>query len=54
MFIPVFSKEELNAMGVIISNAPIKGSDAAFIAALLAKIERMTKEENAPAAPTAE
>lgn len=40
----MFSKEELNAIGVIVSNAPIKGSDAAFIAALLAKIDRLVKE----------
>lgn len=33
-----FTAEELNAMGVIVSAAAIKGQDAKFIAALLEKI----------------
>jgi hypothetical protein len=38
------TKEELNALGVIVANAPIKGSDAAFIAELLRKIEAALNE----------
>lgn len=33
-----FTPEELNALGVIVSAATIKGQDAKFIAALLEKI----------------
>lgn len=44
----MFTKEELNALGLIVSNSTgFKGSDAAFIAALLSKIDRLMKEENA-------
>lgn len=35
----MFSKDELNVLGLIVAQAPIKGSDAAFIAALLDKIK---------------
>lgn len=34
----MFTKEELNIIGLIVSQAPIKGSDAKTIAALLDKI----------------
>lgn len=34
----VFTKEELNALGIMVSNAPIKGSDSKFVANLLDKI----------------
>lgn len=46
----MFSKEELNAIGLIVSQAAIKGSDAAFIAALLKKIEGLINAPDAPAA----
>ena len=44
-----FTKEELNALGVIVSNAPISGKDAPFVANLLAKIGSMIQAEDAPA-----
>jgi hypothetical protein len=40
-----FTKEELNALGVMVSNAPISGKDAPFVAALLEKIKRMMESE---------
>jgi hypothetical protein len=40
-----FTIEELNALGVMVSNAPISGKDAAFVAALLEKIKRMMESE---------
>ena len=39
-----FTKEELNALGVMVSNAPISGKDAAFVAALLEKIKRLLEQ----------
>jgi hypothetical protein len=39
-----FTREELNALGVMVSNAPIAGKDAAFVAALLEKIKQMLEE----------
>jgi len=36
-----FTKEELNVIGLMVSNAPISGKDAAFVAALLDKLGRM-------------
>jgi hypothetical protein len=39
-----FTREELNALGVMVSNAPISGKDAAFVAALLEKIKQMLDE----------
>jgi hypothetical protein len=41
-----FTPEELNALGVMVSNAPISGKDAAFVAALLEKIKRMMEQED--------
>lgn len=46
----MFSKDELNAIGLIVSQAATKGSDASFIAALLAKIKGLI---DAPDADTA-
>ena len=40
-----FTREELNALGVMVSNAPISGKDAPFVAALLEKIKRMMESE---------
>jgi hypothetical protein len=40
-----FTKEELNALGVMVSNASISGKDAPFVAALLEKIKRMMEQE---------
>jgi len=39
-----FTREELNALGVMVSNAHIAGKDAAFVAALLEKIKQMLEE----------
>jgi hypothetical protein len=39
-----FTKEELNALGVMVSNAPISGKDAAFVATLLEKIKRLLEQ----------
>ena len=41
-----FTPEELNALGVMVSNAPISGKDAPFVAALLEKIKRMMQSED--------
>jgi hypothetical protein len=41
-----FTPEELNALGVMVSNAPISGKDAPFVAALLEKIKRMMEQED--------
>ena len=38
------TREELNALGVMVSNAPISGKDAAFVAALLEKIKRLLEQ----------
>lgn len=35
----LFTKEELNALGIMVSNTPIKGSDGKFVANLLDKIQ---------------
>jgi hypothetical protein len=43
-----FNKDELNAIGLMVSNAAISGKDAAFVAALLAKIQRMLNAASAP------
>jgi hypothetical protein len=43
-----FNKEELNALGVIISNASISGKDSFFIANLLDKIKKMLEESKEP------
>jgi hypothetical protein len=34
-----FTKEELNAIAVMVSNAPIAGKDAKFVSGILDKIE---------------
>jgi hypothetical protein len=39
-----FNKEELNALGVIVSNASISGKDSFFIASLLNKLNKMVEE----------
>lgn len=41
----MFSKEELNALGVIVSQATISGKDAKFIVNLLEKIEKELNEK---------
>lgn len=43
-----FTKEELNALGVMVANAPIKGSDGRFVADLLDKIQAMMQQEDKP------
>jgi hypothetical protein len=42
-----FTKEELNALGLIVSDAKISGKDAPFIAALLEKIAAMLQSKDA-------
>jgi hypothetical protein len=44
----MFTKEELNTLGIIVSQAPIKGQDAKFIAALLDKIAGLLNQPNVP------
>jgi len=39
-----FTKEELNVIGLMISNTQITGKDAPFVAALLAKLQRMVQQ----------
>ena len=40
----MLNKEELNALLVICSNAPISGKDAKFMAQLMEKLEKMLQE----------
>lgn len=40
----MFTEEELNAIGLMVSNAPIAGKDAKFISALLDKVAAMLTE----------
>ena len=44
----MFTKEELNALGVIVSAAQVSGKDAKFIAALLDKIASLLQEPQDP------
>ena len=39
-----FTPEELNAIGMMVSAAPISGKDAKFVAALLDKVQAMINE----------
>lgn len=41
----MFDKAELNALAIIVSNAPISGKDAKFIAALMDKIAALLAEQ---------
>ena len=41
----MFTKEELNALALIVSAAPVTGKDAKFIAALLDKIAGLLEKE---------
>lgn len=43
----MFSKDELNALGIIVSAAQVTGKDAKFIAALLDKIAGLLNEAEA-------
>ena len=40
----MFSREELNALGIIVSAAQVTGKDAKFIASLLDKIAGLLNE----------
>lgn len=49
-----FTRDELNALGIIVSAAQVTGKDAKFIAALLDKISAALEAcDVPPAAPTA-
>ena len=40
-----FTPEELNAIAVMVANAPIAGKDAKFVAGILDKVESAIKEK---------
>lgn len=40
----MFTTEELNALGIMVANAPISGKDAKFVAGLLDKIQALLQE----------
>lgn len=40
----MFTEEELNAIGLMVSNAPIAGKDAKFVSNLLDKVAAMLAE----------
>ena len=44
----MFTTEELNALGIMVANAPISGKDAKFVAGLLDKIQALLQERPAP------
>ena len=47
----MFTKEELNTIGIIVSAAQIAGKDARLIVALLDKITALWAQADAPLAP---
>lgn len=47
----MFTTEELNALGIMVANAPISGKDAKFVAGLLDKIQALLQAGQTAQAP---
>ena len=47
----MFTQEELNALGIMVANAPISGKDAKFVAGLLDKIQALLQERQTAQSP---